>query len=161
MNKSRNILCQGRRVFAGQNIYTKGACYKAVGGEYEEFYKKYFVETKENVIFDVGISSAEEDGEFIPIAYGGRQWYNIHGMIKVILDDTDSITLVYKSRKSETEIRETVKLHGIPKRPNKTSRFSIEVEFENPNRGAVIIKDIGFGKLFPTTNKVYRKEFEV
>ena len=25
MNKSRNILCQGRRVFAGQNIYTKGA----------------------------------------------------------------------------------------------------------------------------------------
>ena len=82
-------------------------------------------------------------------------------MIKVILDDTDSITLVYKSRKSETEIRETVKLHGIPKRPNKTSRFSIEVEFENPNRGAVIIKDIGFGKLFPTTNKVYRKEFEV
>ena len=161
MNKSRNILCQGRRVFAGQNIYTKGACYKAVGGEYEEFYRKYFVETKENVIFDIGISSAEEDGEFIPIAYGGRQWYNIHGMIKVILDDTDSITLVYKSRRSDKEIRETVKLHGIPKRPNKTSKFSLEVEFENPNKGAVIIKDVGFGKLFPTTNKVYRKEFEV
>ncbi len=161
MNKSRNILCQGRRVFAGQNIYTKGACYKAVGGEYEEFYKKHFVETTENVIFDVGISSGDEEDLFIPIAYGGSQWYNIRGKINVILDDTDSITLIYKSRRTEQEIREVVRLHGIPKRPNKTSKFSIEVEFENPTKGAVIIKDVGFGKLFPTTNKIYRKEFEV
>ena len=121
MNKSRNILCQGRRVFAGQNIYTKGACYKAVGGEYEEFYKKYFVETEENVLFDVGLSSGEEEDEFIPIARGGRQWYNIKGKINIILDDTDIVTIIYKSRVTDQEIRESVKLHGIPKRPNKTS----------------------------------------
>lgn len=161
MNKSRNILCQGRRVFAGQNIYTKGACYKAVGGEYEEFYRRFFVETKENVLFDIGISSGDEEDKFIPIALGGRQWYNIRGKINIILDDTDKITLVYRSRSTEQEIREVVKLHGIPKRPNKTSKFSVEVEFEDPHRGAVIIKDVGFGKLFPTTNKIYRKEFEV
>ena len=161
MNKSRNILCQGRRVFAGQNIYTKGACYKAVGGEYEEFYRRFFVETKENVIFDVGISSGDEEDTFIPVALGGRQWYNIKGKINIILDDTDKITIIYRSRRTEQEIREVVKLHGIPKRPNKTSKFSVEVEFDDPHRGAVIIKDVGFGKLFPTTNKIYRKEFEV
>lgn len=161
MNKSRNMLCQGRRVFAGQNIYTKGACYKAVGGEYEEFYRRFFVETKENVMFDVGISSGDEEDKFIPIALGGKQWYNIKGKIHVILDDTDKITIVYRSRMSDNETREVVKLHGIPKRPNKTSKFSIEVEFEDPHRGAVIIRDVGFGKLFPTTNKIYRKEFEV
>ncbi len=161
MNKSRNILCQGRRVFAGQNIYTKGACYKAVGGEYEEFYKRFFVETKENVVFDVGISSGDEEDRFIPIATGGRQWYNIKGKINIILDDTDMITIVYKNRMTGEENRDVVKLHGIPKRPNKTSKFSVEVEFENPHKGAVIIRDVGFGKLFPTTNKIYRKEFEV
>lgn len=161
MNKSRNILCQGRRVFAGQNIYTKGACYKAVGGEYEEFYKRFFVETKENVIYDVGISSGEEEDKFIPIVLGGRQWYNIHGRINIILDDTDKLTIIYRNRQSGEEVREVVKLHGIPKRPNKTSKFSVEVEFDDPHRGAVIIKDVGFGKLFPTTNKIYRKEFEV
>lgn len=161
MNKSRNILCQGRRVFAGQNIYTKGACYKAVGGEYEEFYKRFFVETKENVVYDVGISSGEEEDKFIPIVLGGRQWYNIHGRINIILDDTDKLTIIYRNRQSGEEVREVVKLHGIPKRPNKTSKFSVEVEFDDPHRGAVIIKDVGFGKLFPTTNKIYRKEFEV
>ena len=161
MNHSRNILCQGRRVFAGQNIYTKGACYKAVGGEYEEFYRKYFVETDENVRFDVGISSGDEEERFIPVTIGGRQWYNIHGKINVILDDTDKVTIIYRDRKTEEESREVVRLHGLPKRPNKTSKFSIEVEFEDPHRGAVILKDVGFGKLFPTTNKIYRKEFEV
>ena len=161
MNHSRNILCQGRRVFAGQNIYTKGACYKAVGGEYSEFYKKHFVETNENVLYDIGISSGDEADTFIPIALGGNQWYNTFGQIKVILDDTDVITLVYKNRKSGEETRETVKLFGIPKRPNKTSKFSLEVEFDDPRRGAVVIKDVGFGKLFPTTNKIYRKEFEL
>ena len=157
--KSRELLTQGRRVFAGQNIYTKGACYKAVGGEYAEFYKRYFVETKENVIYDVGISSEDEEDTFIPIAMGGRQWYNIHGKISIILDDTESLVLVYRNRKTGEENREVVKLHGIPKRPNKTSKFSAEVE--NPHHGAFIIKDVGFGKLFPTTNKIYRKEFDV
>lgn len=161
MNKSRTILCSGRRVFAGQNIYTKGACYRAVGGEYEEFYRKFIVETTENVSFDVGISSGDEADEFIPITLGGHQWYNTHGKICVILDDTDTITIRYRDRITGEESREVVRLHGIPKRPNKTSKFSLEVEYENRRQGAVVIKDVGFGKLFPTTNKIYRKEFEV
>ena len=161
MKKSTHVLCQGRRVFVGQNIYTKGACYRAVGGEYKAFYDQFFVETKENVLFDVGISLGDEKDTFIPIVNGGKQWYNIHGKIHVILDDTDTITLVYRSRHTEEEKREVARIHGIPKRPNKTTKLSLEVEFENPTDGAVIIRDLGFGKLFPTTNKVYRKEFSI
>lgn len=162
MNKSKNVLCAGRRVFAGQNIYTKGACYRAVGGEYEEFYRTHIVENEENVSFDIGISNGDEENEqFIPIAIGGRQWYNTQGKINVILDDTDTITIIYRNRITGEVSSEIVRLHGIPKRPNKTSKFSLEVEYENPNQGAVVIKDVGFGKLFPTTNKIYRKEFEV
>ena len=159
MKKSTNVLCQGRRVFVGQNIYTKGACYRAVGGEYKDFYDRFFIETKENVLFDVGISLGDEKDTFVPIAEGGKQWYNTHGHIEVILDDTDKVTLIYKGRHTGFEARETVKIHGIPKRPNKTTKLLISVEFENPSEGAVIIKDMGFGRLFPTTNKIYRKEF--
>jgi hypothetical protein len=161
MNKSRTLLCSGRRVFAGQNIYTKGACYRAVGGDYENFYHNNIIEDEENVAFDIGISSGDELDDFIPITLGGQQWYNTHGKICVILDDTDSLTIRYRNIRTGQEERETVRLHGIPKRPNRTSKFSLEVEFENPHQGAVVIKDVGFGKLFPTTNKIYRKEFEI
>ncbi|MBR3537951.1 MAG: hypothetical protein IKN79_02625 [Eubacterium sp.] len=161
MKKSTAVLCQGRRVFVGQNIYTKGACYRAVGGDYQDFYERFFIETKENVLFDVGISPGDDKDTFIPIVSGGKQWYNIRGKINVILDDTDMITLVYRSRHTQEEKRETVQIHGIPKRPNKTTKLSLSVEFENPTDGAVIIRDMGFGKLFPTTNKIYRKEFSI
>lgn len=159
MKKSTNILCQGRRVFLGRNIYTKGACYRAVGGEYSAFYNRFYVETRENIIFDVGIMAGEDQEEFVPITLGGNQWYNTSGSINVIMDDTDRITLCYRRISTGEEKTETVKIHGIPKRPNKTTKLSIDVEFDSPRSGAVIIKDIGFGKLFPTTNKIYRKEF--
>lgn len=161
MKKSTNVLCQGRRVFVGQNIYTKGACYRAVGGEYKTFYDEFFVETKENVLSDIGITLDDEKDTFVPIINGGRQWYNTHGKLNVILDDTDQITIVYKNHKTNDEKRETVRIHGLPKRPNKTTKVSLEVEFDSPHEGAVIVRDLGFGKLFPTTNKIYRKEFEI
>ncbi len=161
MKKSTNVLCQGRRVFVGQNIYTKGACYRAVGGEYGKFYDDYFVETKENVLSDIGISLEDEKDTFVPIISGGKQWYNTHGTLNVIMDDTEKITLVYRSRKTDEEEREIVRINGLPKRPNKTTKLSLEVEFESPNEGAVIIRDMGFGKMFPTTNKIYRKEFKL
>jgi len=159
MKKSTNVLCQGRRVFVGQNIYTKGACYRAVGGEYKAFYDEFFVETKENVLSDIGITLDDEADTFVPIITGGKQWYNTHGKLNVILDDTDSITIIYRNHKTGEEKRETVRIHGLPKRPNKTTKVSLEVEFDSPHEGAVIVRDLGFGKLYPTTNKIYRKEF--
>jgi len=159
MKKSTNVLCQGRRVFVGQNIYTKGACYRAVGGEYKAFYDDFFVETKENVLSDIGITLDDEADTFVPIITGGKQWYNTHGKLNVILDDTDSITIIYRDHKTGEEKRETVRIHGLPKRPNKTTKLSLEVEFDSPHEGAVIVRDLGFGKLYPTTNKIYRKEF--
>jgi len=159
MKKSTNVLCQGRRVFVGQNIYTKGACYRAVGGEYMAFYEDFFVETKENVLADIGITLDDEKDTFVPIVSGGKQWYNTRGQLNVILDDTDNITIIYRNHKTGEEKRETVRIHGLPKRPNKTTKVSLEVEFDSPKEGAVIIRDLGFGKLYPTTNKIYRKEF--
>ncbi len=161
MKKSTNVLCQGRRVFVGQNIYTKGACYRAVGGEYRKFYDDYFVETRENVLSDIGITLEDEKDTFVPIITGGKQWYNTAGKLNVIMDDTEKITIVYHNRKTDEEKRETVRINGLPKRPNKTTKLSLEVEFESPKEGAVIIRDMGFGKMFPTTNKIYRKEFKL
>ena len=38
---------------------------------------------------------------------------------------------------------------------------SLEAEFYSAEKGAVVIRDEGFGTMFPTTNKIYRKEFDL
>lgn len=160
-NASQNALCNGRRVFVGQNIYTKGACYSAYIGSHVINPNKYIVNAEDMVHSDVGILSGGTSNTFIPIARGGREWYNMRGRIQVCLDDTNRVELVYKNHYNQEAMREIIEIHGLPSRPNKTTRLSLEVEMYSGTRGAVVIRDEGFGKLYPTTNKIYRKEFSL
>ena len=158
-NASQNALCNGRRVFVGQNIYTKGACYAAYIGSNVINPAKYIVNAEDMVHSDIGILSGDGVGTFIPIARGGREWYNVHGKIYVCLDDTNRVELLYKNHYTKEAMREIIEIHGLPSRPNKTTRLSLEVEMYSGCKGSVVIRDEGFGKLYPTTNKIYRKDF--
>ena len=96
MKQSAAVLCQGRRVFVGQNIYTKGACYRSLGGVYTEALSRYFIDTEQTVKTNIGINLMDEKKTFWPIAYGGLEWFNTRGSIEVFLDNTRRIQIVYQ-----------------------------------------------------------------
>lgn len=161
MKQSAAALCQGRRVFVGQNIYTKGACYRALGGVYTEALERYFIDTEHTVKTNIGISLTDDRHTFYPIAYGGLEWFNTRGEITFFLDKTRRIQIVYQDILTEEKLCETVEIYGLPARPNKTTKLSIEVMYYGAEKGAIVIRDLGFGKLYPSTNKIYRKEFDL
>ena len=161
MKQSAAVLCQGRRVFVGQNIYTKGACYRSLGGVYTESLSRYFIDTEQTVKTNIGINLMDEKNTFWPIAYGGLEWFNTRGRVVVFLDDTRRIQIVYQDILTEEEYIETIEIYGLPARPPKTTKLSIEVEYYGADKGAIVIRDMGFGNLYPTTNKIYRKEFDI
>lgn len=161
MKTSAGVLCQGRRVFVGQNIYTKGACLRAVGGRYDDFRQKNLIDTEYTVKWEVGISLMDENDTFEPIASGGEEWFNTKGRICLIMDEFKRLNLVYRNAVTGEREKESIEIHGLPKRPPKTTKISLEVEFHDALNGAVIIRDEGFGSMFPTTNKIYRKEFNL
>ncbi len=161
MKQSAATLCQGRRVFVGQNIYTKGACYRAVGGVYKAPLERYFIDTEYTVKSHIGISLLDGRDTFCPIVTGGEEWFNTKGRLNIFLNETNRLKLVYKNILTDKTKNETIEIHGLPLRPPKTTKISLEVEFMDAEKGAVIIRDVGFGELFPTTNKIYRKEFEL
>ena len=97
----------------------------------------------------------------VPIAEGGKEWFEVRGVISVFLNDTKRIDFLYTNRFTGEKIMETVEVGGLPKRPPRTTKLELTVEFYDKNTGAIVIRDKGFGKLFPTTNKIYRKEFTV
>ena len=161
MKQSATVLCQGRRVFVGQNIYTKGACYRSLGGVYTESLSRYFIDTEQTVKTNIGINLMDEKNPFWPIVYGGLEWFNTRGRVVVFLDDTRRIQIVYQDILTEEEYIETIEIYGLPARPPKTTKLSIEVEYYGADKGAIVIRDMGFGNLYPTTNKIYRKEFDI
>lgn len=162
IEEATNVLCDGRRVFMGQNIYTKGACYHARYGAYEKD-KDCILCTDSTISFDIGVSIGEPEGKnrFYPIAIGGREWYNMKGKVTLFLDDTNRVELIYRDKITKEMQKEIIEIHGLPKRPPKTTKISLEVELLEERVGAIVIRDVGFGKIYPTTNKIYRKDFSV
>ncbi len=162
IEEAANVLCDGRRVFMGQNIYTKGACYHARYGAYEKD-KECVLCTESAIPFDIGVNIGDMEGKntFYPIALGGREWYNMKGRVTVFLDDTNRINLMYRDKITKDVQKEIIEIHGLPKRPPKTTKLSLEVELLDERTGAIVIRDMGFGRIYPTTNKIYRKEFSI
>ncbi len=158
MHESLKAIYGGRRVFMGQNIYTKGACYAAHSGT-ASIESEYTIKSEEMIPFDIGVYLDDAGKQFVPIALGGTEWYNMKGSIEVYLDDTKKLELVYRDRVLNQLAREIIEINGLPKRPPKTTKLQLSVECYNEHQGAVVIRDMGFGKMYPTTNKVYRKEF--
>ena len=159
IEKSKNVLCSGRRVFMGQNIYTKGACYHARLGAYEHDRDVVF-RSNEFITHDIGVMIGDVEGRnnFYPIVSGGREWYNMKGSVELFLDDTNRIEIVYRDRITGDTEKDVIEIHGLPKRPPKTTKLSLDVELNDENNGAIIIRDVGFGNIYPTTNKIYRSE---
>lgn len=162
IQESQKVLCDGRRVFVGQNIFTKGACYHAKKGAFENGTDTILC-TQGSIPFDIGVSIGDLEGRnrFYPVAIGGKEWYNMHGKVTLFLDDTKRIHMVYRDKVTKNMEKEVIEINGLPQRPPKTTKISLEVEMYNETMGAIIIRDEGFGSIYPTTNKIYRKEFSV
>lgn len=162
IEESKKVVCDGRRVFMGQNLYTKGACYHAKHGAYE-MGKDCILCTEGSIPFDIGVNIGDPGGRnhFQLIALGGREWYNMKGKVTLFLDDTNRIDMVYRDKVTKEVQKEIIEIHGLPKRPPKTTKLSLEVEMFDEHMGAIVIRDVGFGKIYPTTNKIYRKEYKI
>ncbi len=161
MDESTGVLCDGRRVFLGQNIYAKGACYRAVGGTHADALSRYFVNSAYTVPASIGINLKDEKETFLPITKSGVEWFEKTDKLYIFLDETMRLDLLIKHAITGDTTREVMEIHGLPKRPVKTTKLSLETEFTDATHGAVIIRDEGFGEMYPTTNKIYRKEFDL
>jgi hypothetical protein len=51
-----------------------------------------------------------------------------------------------------------IHLTDLPNRPKKTTRLRIELEFVSADCAKLIIKDLGFGELFPRSEMTYEGE---
>lgn len=161
LNQSATALCRGRRVFVGQNMYAKGACFCAQSGSTNlNKEASLYVKAPGMVHYDIGVKADYQGKEhIIPIALGDQEWFNIKGRVSVFLDETDRIEMDLFQTETRTVVREVIEIHGLPKRPPKTTKLEIQVRYLSPNRGEIVIRDKGFGVMYPMTGKIYRKEF--
>lgn len=161
MKKSLKVLCTGRRVFLGENLYSNGACFFGVNKEKKWKSKEEpIVKARDLVIHDIGILVEDGEGEkFFAITECGKEWYNTRGKIEVILDHGNRIEFLFKNRFADEMQKEILEISSLPARPDKTTRLELEIKFQGANQGQILVRDLGFGSIYPATNKVFMKQF--
>ena len=145
---SLRVLCNGRRAFMGNNLYSKGACYTAQRRKEEQSDAPvYLDETKLTEQISVRMRVNGEEGWY-PLVSWGNHWYESDRQFEVLLGDTEDIEIHVDSLVTGRHLVEPVSLKGLPDRKNYALRLKISTFFSDEKTCHIIFEDMGFGEFF-------------
>lgn len=147
-------LCAGRRVFVGQNLYTKGACYAAREFSGDRQLSDVLLLNDDMIISTVS-ARVFCDTRFteVELAQAGAVWYEVNNSIEVISEKDAELEIVLKNVMTRDIIRERMILNQFPERPDRTTRLQINLTCRDKSTGVIKITDLGFGEFYPGTGK--------
>lgn len=148
---SLRFLCNGRRAFIGNNLYSKGACY-ATYRRYKQYTGGpiYMDDTKMTDQISIRVR-AESEEKWEPIVTWGSHWYESDGEWELIVDDSQEMELLIEPLSGgEKEILK-VPLDIFPKRKNYSVRIQLKLLFMDEQTCKIMISDMGFGDFFASS----------
>lgn len=156
MKNSLNFLCRGRRAFMGNNLFCKGACYAAALRDREEDWK--FIYMGENEMkFNLSLKIRDRGNlAFYTLISAGKNWFETKGECEVILSGTAEIDFWKQLPNSREAVIESLELTDLPSRPDRTTRLRITATPVSDEKIEVKIRDLGFGEIYRSTDKVWK-----
>lgn len=156
-------LCSGRRVFKGQNLYVKGACYaarKLVGlCKLEDF---VFIDDDmiaSHISTSVYINAHKQE---VIIAKAGSIWYDVDSSIDIIPDEETELLITVTNVITRESSKHLIFLDIINhERSSRVSRINLRVRFQDVHRCIITLKDKGFGELCKSTDRISERIIDI
>lgn len=159
--ESLKVMCRNRKVYAGNNLFGKGACYSGAEriwpGDVSE---SFLFLGKEMLRYNVGITMWQGDEkEYYPLLDAGTNWYEAKAQISFMMEKADTVELEITPLDGSGSYTEKIKLPDFPKREFRSFRFGFEAEMKSDTRLQVRLRDEGFGAIFEATGEI--KDYEL
>ena len=159
MQESLKYICRGRRAFLGKNLYSLGACFVAFQKKETEREYVYLGDSEFKMNISLKVRKKQEL-EFYSLVTAGENWYLKEHSCEVILDGTDTVELWLQHPYGREAKIESLELADLPKRPARTTRIRITVHLLGDTKAEIEMEDLGFGELFPSSEKVWKYTME-
>lgn len=157
MQESLRSLCMGRRVFQGNNLYSKGACFSMAERLYPSEVGKAHVflggdKLKSNIGMNI-LSQGQES--YFALLDAGVNWYEAEQRFEFYMRggnelDLEIVSLIGRESRAERIVLEDM-LPGM-------SRMRAHLFLTGEKELVVEIEDLGFGSFRPATHQVWRKQ---
>ena len=154
-----NFVCNKRRVFAGQNLYAKGACYQAYESVVGDRFKNIIMGCNERITTGIEMKICDRGVDKIfRMVIPGTNWYKADCAYDFIVDDCEEIEIFLSPIDMKEKQLVKIPLTDFPKRENKTTRVSVALKFTNDKRCKLEIRDKGFGEFVKSSGRVICEE---
>ncbi len=153
------LVCRRRKVFVESCLFARGAANK--GWDYLQentAYPYIFVcEGRLKSEISLKVVSRGRERQLIAASWGDS-WYESKSVLDVILDGQNEIEFSISPLESRKKRTVRIPLTGFPERPPRTTRVEMSLAFKDENTMLAVIRDKGFGELYPATDAVVRQE---
>lgn len=146
--KSLRFLCKSRRVFEGNNLYSKGACF----GAREKVIKSQVLDGhiflgEEKLKMNLGMR-VKERGQisYYPLLDGGQNWYEAEFSGEFFLEGRPELHFLFTALEGGEKKEVTVPLNDFEPFIHKGVRFLLKVSMKSENGIDIYVEDKGYGE---------------
>ena len=157
MKESLRYLCRGRRVFQGNNLFSKGACYSMMERLYSsENGQKYVYLGQDKLKTNIGMKVRRQGEEsYQALLDAGISWYEAHNEMEFYLLEGRSVELLITSLTGKGSRIARI----VPEELQEgITRLRIHVEMKDETHLQVELEDLGFGAFRTATHHIWKEE---
>lgn len=163
MKQSLKFLCDGRRVFQGNNLYSKGACFclmerlqgSEIGGEYV-----FLGNDKLKANIGMRVKKRGEDA-YYALLDAGVNWYELEYGCELYLQDEDMLEFVATPLIGKESKVLQMPLEGLGLKAGESTRIRLQLCLTGENKLCAKVEDLGFGEFRQPSETVWEKEMEL
>ncbi len=161
--KSLQFLCRGRRVFQGNNLFSKGAVYSLL----EKFDP---CEAGQTHIFlgadklkaNVGMKVLRQGKEsYYALLDAGESWYELHKSCEIFLSGEKEIPFVITPLNGKNAQTKIMSLAGAGQTGAPFTRYALEASMVSADKLRVTVTDLGLGEFFASTGQTWEETFQI
>ncbi len=154
--KSIRYMCRAAKVYYGDNLFVKGACYAACEHMETHALRGKIYMSEDLVRTGIGMDMlVKGKAMYIPLITAGSNWFDAANEVEFILDDRQDLIFILSSLDEKKRRKCRMDLPGLPERPNRATRIRLTVACTSASVCQVTAEDLGFGGFFPATHKTW------
>lgn len=160
--QSIQFLCHNRRVFRGNNLFSRGACYGLQEKlEPSETGSKHVFLGKDKLKSNIGMNVLRQGKEsYYALLDAGENWYEVEKECEFLLEGDRELEFVVTPLTGKDIETKVIPLSGGNKDAPYT-RYRMEMAMSAPEIVQIKVTDMGFGELFPASGQVWEESFTV
>ncbi|MDE6845935.1 MAG: hypothetical protein K2J99_09240 [Lachnospiraceae bacterium] len=161
--RSLQFLCHNRRVFQGNNLFSRGACYGLLEKlEPSEVGTKHVFLGKDKLKSNIGMNVLRQGKEsYYALLDAGENWYEVTKECEFLLEGDRQIDFVVTPLTGKNIETKQIPLTGGNGSGAPYTRYRLEMSMSAPETVQIKVTDLGFGELFPPTDQIWEQSFNV